>query len=155
MGRKDIVMEERVEADLDRVWEVVSDVKQIPEWFPSCRSAELVDAKKPGKGAKRILHMDIRGKDVVSEQEITEYEPKTRFGWRHLEDTVDGKPFEMVEEAGLHFRLDGDGVGTRITATAEWETKGFKAALAAPLVKKLVADQTRDALANLKRILER
>lgn len=154
MGRHDMTFEETYDADVDTVWDVVSDVKQIPNWFPACRKAELVGSKKPGKGVKRVLHMDVRGKDVRSEQEITEWEPKKRFGWRHLDDTVDGEPFEMIEEAGLHFQLEDDGGRTKITAVAEWETKGFKAMLAAPLVKKVVANQTKDALANLKRLFE-
>lgn len=146
--------EETIHADVHQVWKTVSDVKEIPKWFPSCRSAELVDAKKPAKGVKRVLHLDIRGKDVRSEQEITEWEPTKRFGWIHLEDSVDGEPFEMIEEAGLHFQLEPTDDGTEVVAVAEWETKGFKAMLAAPLVKKVVADQTKECLGNLRRLLE-
>lgn len=155
MGRHDMRFEETIHAPVDKVWKAVSDVKQIPKWFPSCRSAELANGTKPAEGVKRILHLDIRGKDVRSEQKITEWEPKTRFGWRHLEDTVDGEPFEMIEEAGLHFQLEEVEDGTKVTAVAEWETKGFKAMLAAPLVKKVVADQTKHVLGNLKQMLEK
>ncbi len=154
MGRHDLTFEETIDADLDEVWKLLTDVTKIPHWFPSCMSAKLVDAKRPAKGVKRLLHLDIRGKDVRSEQEINEYEPKTRFGWRHVDDTVDGEPFDMLEEAGLHFRLEGDGARTKVTAVADWETKGFKAMLAAPLVKKVVVDQTKGCLENLKGLLE-
>jgi uncharacterized protein YndB with AHSA1/START domain len=149
MSANQLDFTKRIDAAPAAVWKLVSDVAKITKWLPNATSGKLVEAKAPAKGAKRLITLKVGGRDLASEQQITEYEDGKRIGWIHLSDTLDGEPFTVVEESEMHFTLAPDGKGTIVTCVARWKNKGIKGKLGAPMIKKTINDTTLEALENL------
>jgi carbon monoxide dehydrogenase subunit G len=141
-------------AQVERVFDAISDIKQLRAWFPRCESAEWADGATPAKGARRVIMLEVKGRRLRSEQEVVEYDPPTSFGWRHVADTIDGKPFEMLAEPSLRFDLAPKDGGTKVQVTATWGLKGLKAKLAGHIVRRIVQDETAEVLDHLKTHVE-
>jgi len=153
MASHEITADTIIDATAARVFEIVSDPRRVQDWMPNVHDVKPLGAKK-GVGAERSIHLRIGNMAILSHQKVTEHEPGKRFAWVHTQDTIDGKPFDFLEDLGTSFGLASKGKSTHVTATMHFTPKGLKAKIAMPLVTKDVKKQMHTALANLKRLAE-
>ena len=67
------------------------------------------------------------------DQEITEYLPGRRLGWKHLEERLDGKPAPRISsEVTTMIELHPEGAGTRVVLRSRNVPAGIVGALIAP-----------------------
>jgi uncharacterized membrane protein/hemerythrin-like domain-containing protein len=98
-----------VDASLDDVWRVISDVTRVPEWSRECRRVEWLDgASKPVPGA-RFQGANRAGPFTWRRiNEVVEVEAPHRLVWR----TVPGLRYPDSSE--WRIELEPVGAGTRI-----------------------------------------
>lgn len=69
---------ERIAAPIHRVWSILTDVEQWPEWSASVTRVEELSARPLGLGARvRVLQPGLRPAIWI----VTAWEPETRFVW--------------------------------------------------------------------------
>lgn len=99
-----------VDAPIDAVWALVSDVTRTGEWSVECRGAEWLDgASRPVKGARfrgRNRRNATRWSRVC---EVLEVEPPQRLAWRTLPTRL------LPDSTRWEFELAPDGAGTKLT----------------------------------------
>src|SRR5688500_3471938 len=73
----DLVSDWRIEAPVDRVWQVLADIDAWPDWWPSVRRVEVVDrGGASGLGAvRRISWRTALPYGLVIDMEVTRLEP--------------------------------------------------------------------------------
>lgn len=153
MSRHEVHAEIAVRAKPHHVFHVLSDTARIAEWMPNVTNAKNDGAKK-GVGAERIVELRLHNHEITSVQRITAHSVGRQFAWEHVEDTVDGKRFDMIHDIGSRFELAPDGAGTKVVAVAHFTPKGIRARLAVPLISHEIKKEMRSALENLKRLAE-
>lgn len=99
-----------VDAPVEAVWALVSDVARTGEWSVECRGAEWLDgASGPVKGARfrgRNRRNATRWSRVC---EVLEVDPARRLAWRTLPTRL------LPDSTRWDFELTPAGTGTRLT----------------------------------------
>ncbi len=142
-----------IDAPVDAVWRVVSDVTRIPEWSPVCHRCEWLDgATAPAVGARFRGHNKLNGARWSRECEITAAEPGTVFAF--------STTFKGQESTRWRYRLEPTGSGTRVREAYEvvMIPRWVRAMRRLPgALAKTERDAQRNlevSLGNLKRVLE-
>lgn len=87
-----------VEAPPQRVWDVLVDWGRQAEWMVDVRSLAVVSEERDGLGVTVRCRTNILGLTVNDELEVTEWEPPTTLGMRHLGPVIQGAgAFELTE----------------------------------------------------------
>jgi uncharacterized protein YndB with AHSA1/START domain len=87
----EVVREGVVEAPVERVWAVVSDMSRAGEWFAFADRIEVLDgAAGVGRRQRMYGHWGKHRSEI--DQEITEYDPPHTLAWKHRAERLDGKP---------------------------------------------------------------
>lgn len=89
----ELVITKRLElqSSPDRVWEAISDPKQISQWFP-----DLVDIPEMGAGSRGYFVWNDHGRYAF---EVELFEPRHRIAWRWARDAdveLDATPTTLV-----------------------------------------------------------
>jgi uncharacterized protein YndB with AHSA1/START domain len=93
-----------IDADLERVWEVVGDVSRMPEWSPELRRL-LVLGRKPVRVGTTLLGVNRRGWAVwPTTSKVTRLEPGRAVAWHTRESG-----------ATWTYELEPTTAGTRLT----------------------------------------
>lgn len=153
MSRHEVDAEIIVRAKPHRVFHVLTDTARIAEWMPNVTAARHNGAKR-GVGAERTVELRLHNHAITSVQRITAHEVGIRFAWEHIEDTVDGKPFDLIHDIGSRFELAPHDEGTKVKAVAHFMPRGIRARLAVPLISHEVKKEMHSALENLKKLAE-
>lgn len=96
-----------IDAPVDDVWKVVSNVTRIPEWSPVCHRCEWVDgASVPAVGARFRGHNKLNGARWSRECEISAVEPDRVLAFSTL--------FKGQESTRWRYRLEATASGTRV-----------------------------------------
>jgi len=99
-----------VDAPVEAVWALISDIARTGEWSVECRSAEWLDgASGPVKGARfrgRNRRNATRWSRVC---EVLEVEPARRLVWRTLPTRL------LPDSTRWEFELMPSGTGTELT----------------------------------------
>lgn len=72
-----------VDAPIENVWAVVSDVPRQPAWMADLRSVRLLDAGPVRPGTRAVGRVRILGIPVDDPVTIVAFEPPHRFAIRH------------------------------------------------------------------------
>ena len=88
-----------VGAQIDKVFDLLTDPARVPDWLPGCQTVKRVDGP-PGKGQRWRLRMQtpFRIADLVVE--VIEYEPPTGFAWAELQPRSGSKTYFKLAFAG-------------------------------------------------------
>jgi len=115
-----------IAAPIDDVFQLLTDPKRIPEWFPSC-----TDVTAPGPSLTKGTRFTIaiaanRGpREVVAE--VIEYAPPTIFGWAEQGPRRNAKTF---------YRLKFNGASTGISVQYVSTPSGLLGHLRAALLTR-------------------
>jgi len=141
----------RSKANREAVWRVVADAESWDSWG-AWRAAELEREGTPppgGVGAIKVITSEARsltGRPVVSREEVTEYDPPSRFGYKLLS----GLP---VRDYNASITLaDAPDGGTEITWQSRFEGK---LPLVGGLLRRALQRFMEDAVKRLAREAER
>lgn len=93
-----------VEAPPERVWAVLTDWERQAEWMADVRHIAVVSAHREGTGVTLRANTDILGFVVRDDLEVTQWDPPTVLGVRHLGRLIAGvAAFELTPTAaGTH-----------------------------------------------------
>lgn len=137
----------RLDAPLERIWDVVSDPYSLPRWWPRVtRVEEVSDA-----GWTMVLLSD-RGKPIRADYTLAETRPQERLEWhQELEET----PFErMLSVSRLVIELARDEeAGTTAVALRSTERLRGLSRLGSPMVRRATRKRLTQALERLEEIV--
>ena len=137
-------------APREQVWELVADARGWSRWG-AWRSAELEREGTPppgGLGAVKALTSETRGitgRPIVSLEEVTAFEPPSRFGYKLLS----GLPLRDYD-ASIEL-VEAPGGGTDITWRSQFEGK---VPGTGGLFRRALQKFTQDAAERLARAAE-
>lgn len=135
----------RVARPAPDVFAVVSDVRNNPRWQGGMVSCAWTSPPPHGLGATYDQTARFLGRDIVSRFVVDEFEPGRVIRVRTVES-----PFPIVETRRVE--PEGDGA-CRVTAIVGGDASGFFA-IAAPLLRLMVARSVRGDYRRLARMLE-
>jgi len=78
----------------DVLWQIIEPAENLPVWLPLCDRCERLS----GDGLGRLQRISVKWgrKQGEIDQEITEYLPGRRLGWRHVDERLDGRPAPRI-----------------------------------------------------------
>jgi len=133
-----------IDRPIHEVFAYVADGTTAPTWRASVKDIKLAAGTPGGVGARYEQGMKGPGGRVAADYEIVEAIPDRLLA------------FQVVAgPARPHGRYDFEpaGSGTRVTFSLDWEPKGFKEKLMAPMVARTMPGEVA-TLDDLKRVLE-
>lgn len=137
--------EEPVKTTPERAFALVDDLPRTREWLPPCVSLEKVGAGPNAVGDTLKYVYQQGGNQGEMSGKIVARKPGEQ-----LHCLYQDKMFDVVVD--LRMKPSADGV--IMTHIIEITPKSLMAKLMSPLIKSGLAKQTRDAAANLKKLLE-
>ena len=136
-----------VEASPQRVWDVLTDWERQAEWMADVRHLTVVSEQREGTGVALRANTDILGFMVRDELEVTQWEPPSVLGVRHLGRLIAGvAAFELTPTAA----------GTRLVWWEEASVPlgGVGDAVAELVLVPWIRRVFRRSVAHLKRLCE-
>ncbi len=138
-----------VSADLERVWDLVSDPHSLPRWWPRTLRVEDVHDDAGSIFWTSVLETD-RGTNVRADYRRVVATPRERYGW---EQEIAGTPFERILRAStLEIALAPADGSTRVTLSATESLRGLSR-LGSPMLTGAAKRRLDDALAGIERAL--
>lgn len=132
-----------IDAPVERVWQVLSDLEAISLWVPVIRHASC-PARRRGVGAERICELP----QATIRETITGWEEGRWFSY-------EGTGAPMVASATNRWEVVAHGTQTLVTSTAEVVLKGGLAGRALePLARFAAARAGASSLKSLKYFVE-
>jgi uncharacterized protein YndB with AHSA1/START domain len=104
-----------IDASVDRVWELISDIDKLPIFFESLLSAEwIAPYTRPGVGAQFLaVHESQRNsREWIETSHIVEFAPPDRIAWASQSEE---RPPTLCR-----FTLEPHKEGTELTQTIEF-----------------------------------
>jgi uncharacterized membrane protein len=98
-----------IDAPIERVWEVVSDIEEQPRWMHEMKAVRMLTPPPVGVGSRGEADVRVLGIGVTDPVTITEWDPPHRFAVRH----------EGVFTGGGVISLESGADGT--TTIVRWE----------------------------------
>ncbi len=137
-------------ADLDHVWDLVSDPHSLPRWWPRIVRVEDVRGAGGGRAHWTAVLETERGTPVRADYRCTGSTAKQRYQW---EQQIAGSPFERVLRAArLEIGLHDEGDATKVTLTSEESLRGISR-LGAVMMRGAARTRLDEALAAIERVL--
>lgn len=134
-----------IDAPIDRVWAVLTDVEGQPRWMDDMKAVRLLTKPPIGVGTRAEGDIRILGIGVLDPITITEFEPPHRFAVRHEGQFSGAGVVEL--EAGV------DGT----TTIARWEetiVPPYLPNLGAIVLSPILRLVFQRDLANLRELIE-
>jgi uncharacterized protein YndB with AHSA1/START domain len=116
-----------IEADRQRVWDVVSDPYHLARWWPRTRRVEDVHERRRGTGTQWTNVMQAKsGRDVRADFRCLYSREREAYAW---EQQVAGTPFDKllhssVTSIDLEDAGSGTKAGTLVTMRMEQKMRG-------------------------------
>ena len=106
-------------ASPERLWTVMSDPEQLPDWWPRVERVE--DASR---SAWTMVLASPKGKSLRADYTLLDADHPRRLRWRH---EVDESPFERIlASSETDLELEPAGAGeTRVRLTTHLKLRGF------------------------------
>jgi len=145
----EVVRERRVDAPVERVWEMAASVERMPEWFAFADRMEILEGHGLGRRQRLHGHWGKRRSEV--DQEIVEFDPPRLLAWRHLAERLDGKPAPRFASL-TEFRIVLQPLGEAATQV-RLESRQEPASAVRGLLMRLFG--TREIAQNMERSLDR
>lgn len=113
-----------IEAPMSQVWQALTVSKEVEYWAPNVRNLKVLPDGVVAKDARRVFELDLNGKDVTLETEITHYVAGEMFA----ESVVGGSAgiHEKVAHVKLIFRfIELAEKRCALNFSIDYEMKGF------------------------------
>lgn len=155
MGRHEATSETRVNAPAAKVWEVLTDLAGFPKWVAFVTTVKPHGSAALKKGSRFVITAKTTNHELVSEVQVTAFEPRRKLAWTHLSDTFDGAPFGMVGDGMTAFVLEEHGKTTTVRAQIAFTAKTLAAKFGAGLfLNTRIKPQLETTLHQLKKRCE-
>lgn len=136
---------ERVRTSPDLAFAAIDDLSRTAEWLPPCVSLEKVGSGPNAPGNKLRYVYKQGGKQGEMAGEIVSRTPGERLHCKY---------FDSMFDVSVDLRVAADSDEALTTHVIEITPKRFLAKLMSPLIRLGMGKQTREAAANLKKLLE-
>jgi hypothetical protein len=136
---------EMVRAAPERAFAVIDDLPRTAEWLPPCVSLEKIGAGPNAPGDKLRYVYKQGGQQGEMGGEILDRTPGERLHCKYV---------DRVFDVSVDLRVAPATDGAKTTHVIEITPKTFVARLMSPLIRLGLGKQTREAAANLKKLLE-
>jgi hypothetical protein len=136
---------ETIRATPERTFAVIDDLPLTAKWLPPCVSLEKVGSGPNAPGDKLRYVYKQGGKTAEMAGEIVARTPGERLHCKY---------FDSMFEVSVDLRVAAAPDGAVTTHIIEITPKRFMAKLMSPLIRLGLGKQTREAAANLKKLLE-
>ncbi len=133
-----------INCPIEEIFEFVTDVNNAAKWQSGIIEAKSTSNGATGVGSTYQYIVQVMGRKIETEGEVTAYEPHSRYAWKSTKG-----PFPL--SGGTVFDATTEGV--RVTDTVVAEPGGFFK-LAEGLLMKQQQSQMEEDLANLKQLME-
>jgi carbon monoxide dehydrogenase subunit G len=114
---------------------------KVPVWTGSLESYERLGAGALGRGSRVRQVLEISGRRLNVEMEVTAYEPPTGAQTRFSTNGI-----EVVNA----YALEAAGAGTRLTQSVEANPSGLTARLLVPVLQPRLEEKLRQDLERLR-----
>jgi len=129
---------------IEEVFAFVSDIEKMTQWIGDAQEVKNISAGPLGVGTTFTIVGGFLGRRFELNQEVTEYEPNRKLGWKSTSGPVPSE-FEGTFES-----VAG---GTKFNFILVGEVGGFFK-IAEPLLRRMLRRQYETNAANLKDLLE-
>ena len=129
---------------VSEVYRYIADGTTAPSWRKTCLDIKLVSGAPGTVGARYEQGLRGPGGRIPGDYEITDAVPDRILAFQVIAGPA--RPRGRYEFAP-------DGTGTRVTFSLDWEPKGIKEKLMAPIVARTMPREVA-GLDELKRVLE-
>jgi carbon monoxide dehydrogenase subunit G len=136
---------EAVRTTPERAFAVIDDLSQTAKWLPPCVSLEKVGSGPNAPGDKLRYVYKQGGRQREMDGEIIARNPGERLHCRY---------FDSMFEVSVDLRVAAAPDGALTTHIIDITPKRLLAKLMSPLIRFALRKQTRQAAANLKKLLE-
>jgi len=109
--------ETRIEAPVDRVWDVLADFGGTWRWNPNVTESHSTSEANSGLGAER--HCDLAFAGAKVEERIVDWHD----GRSYDVEIVDGSRTPPMNKPIAHFEVEADGDTTIVRASMQYEMK--------------------------------
>jgi uncharacterized membrane protein len=120
------------------------DADKVPRWTGHLQRYERLDDGPLGRGSQVRQVLEVSGRTIDVELEVTAYEPpsgaQTRFSTNGI---------EVVNS----YALQAAGAGTRLTQSIEAKPSGLSARMLVPIVKPRLEEKVTEDLERLRETL--
>ena len=139
-----------IAADVDRVWDLVSDPHNLPRWWPRAKRVEDVRGPVGARAHWTAVLETEAGKGVRADYRCTAASARQRYEW---EQQIEGTPFERVLRAArLEIALSPAEAGTEVTLTSQESLRGISK-LGSTMMRGAARQRLDDALAGIDQAL--
>jgi hypothetical protein len=137
--------EEIVSVSPERAFALIDDLPATAKWLPPCVSlAKIGDGPNAAGDRLRYVYREGRRQAEMG-GEIVARVPGERLHCRYVDAAM---------EVSVDLRVEPAPGGAKTTHVIEITPRSFVGKLMTPLIRLGIGKQTRDAAANLKRLLE-
>jgi hypothetical protein len=136
---------EIVRTSPDRAFAAIDDLPLTPNWLPPCVSLEKVGSGPNAPGDKLRYVYKQGGKTGEMSGEIIARTPGQRLHCKY---------FDSAFNVSVDLRVAANAEGALTTHIIEITPNRFLAKLMSPMIRLGLGKQTREAAANLKKLLE-
>ena len=114
----EISRERSIGAAAGKVWDVVANVRRLPEWYARAGQAEVLEGE--GLGRRQRISSQWHGQESQIDQVVTVFESERRLEWRHEAERLGGRPApRFAAETVMIIELEPEGSGsTRVVLTS-------------------------------------
>jgi uncharacterized protein YndB with AHSA1/START domain len=113
-----------IAASANELWRLFDDPARLGEWFSFADRAELLEGEGLGRRQRMYGHWGKKQSEI--DQQVTEYEPERRLGWRHEAERLDGKPApKFARETRFTISLAPSGDDTEVELRSRQEPNGL------------------------------
>ena len=128
----------------EQVFPVLADVSQTPKWLARCTGIEVLTPGPLARGAKlRYSYRDGRRAGQMN-GEVAERIDNQKLSFRYS---------DKMMKVGVHFSMQPQGNGTRLTHSIDITPQTFFAKLLSPLIRRQLPKQTITAMEALRTLL--
>lgn len=114
---------------------------KVPQWTGHLQRYERLDDGQLGRGSRVRQVLEVSGRMIDVELELTGYEPPTAAQTRFSTNGID-----VVSS----YALEAAGAGTRLTQTLEAKPSGFAARMLLPVVQPRLEEKLTQDLERLR-----
>jgi hypothetical protein len=136
---------ETVRTTPERVFAAIDDLPLTAKWLPPCVSLEKIGSGPNAPGDKLRYVYKQGGKQAEMAGEIIARTPGERLYCKY---------FDSVFEVAVDLRVAAAPEGALTTHIIEITPKSFMGKIMSPLIRLGLKKQTREAAANLRKLLE-
>lgn len=128
----------------EQVFGVLADVSQTPKWLARCTGIEVLDPGPLAAGTRLRYSYREGSRSGVMDGQVVERIENQKLSFRYD---------DKMMQVGVHFSLQPQGSGTRLTHSIDITPKTFLAKLFSPLIRRQLPKQTIGAMESLRGLL--